>query len=307
MTVRCALTQTVNAYEDMPESPAELGRLKGKLDAVRAANLAHHARLVRAAARKGAQAVCLGELFPGPYFALGKDPVWFDFAEDAVTGPSVAAMRDVALECGVLIIAPIYELERRRRYNTAVVIDRDGRILGRYRKVHIPCGANEQGSFHETYYYDPSKGLRQPESPSVRGHNPYFPAFATSIGTIGVAICYDRHFEGVVSALAGAGAQIVFCPAVTFGEKSRRLWELEFPVDACRHRLFIGGSNRLGREKPWNQEFFGGSYFAGPDGERLPDLSDEAQLAISDLDLDGLGRQDPSGWDLRRDARPAIY
>lgn len=292
--LRAALTQTVNAYEDMPARVADLGRLKGRLGALRAANLGHNAGLLREARKRGARAVCLGELFPAPYFALGKDPLWRALAEDALKGPSVTAMRRAAAELGLVVVAPIYERDARtgRRYNTAVVIEQDGRVLGTYRKAHIPQGANEEGAFHETFYYGRS---------DRRGRPARYPVFKTSVGRIGVSICYDRHFEGVVAALARGGAQVVFSPAVTFGEKSRRLWDLEFLVDACRHRVFIGGSNRRGAERPWGQRYFGGGYFAGPDGLKLPELSDHPNLVLADLDLGALGRPDPSGWDLARD------
>lgn len=309
MSVRAALVQTANAYPAMPGKASELGALAGRLDAVRNANLFHNAELVRLAAKKGARVVCLGELFPAPYFALGKDPLWLGLAEDWRDGPSVKLMSAVAKEARVVVIAPIYEVDAAsgRRFNTAVVIESDGRLVGRYRKTHIPCGTNEKGSFHETFYYEASNGEPQPGSPEVLGSNPYFPAFKTSVGAIGVALCYDRHFEGVIGALARAGARLIFSPAVTFGAKSRRLWELEFLVDACRHRVFIGGSNRMGAEPPWGQEYFGSSYFAGPDGERLKDLSDHPNLVIADVDLDSLSRPDPSGWDLSRDLRRGIY
>ena len=94
---------------------------------------------------------------------------------------------------------------------------------------------------------------------------------------------------------------------MTFGAKSRRLWDQEFLVDACRHRLFIGGSNRRGAEKPWNQEYFGASYFAGPDGEKVSNRSPRPDLVIADLDLASLKKPDPSGWNLKRDVRPNIY
>lgn len=296
--MRAALTQTVNAYRPMPRAVAGLAALAGRLDALRESNLARNAELVAAAARAGAKAICLGELFSAPYFALGKEPLWRALAEDAREGPSVRAMRRAARAARIVVVAPIYELDRRsgRRFNAAVVIERDGRVLGRYRKVHIPDGANEQGEFHERFYYEPSDGA-----------GGYFPVFKTSAGRLGIAICYDRHFEGVMAALARNGAQLVFSPAVTFGAKSRRMWELEFRVDAARQRLFIGGSNRRGRERPWGQRYFGASYFAGPDGERLPDLSTRPDLVISELDLAALERPDPSGWNLRRDARPEAY
>lgn len=307
--VRAALTETVNAFPDMPDRVADLGRLKGRLEDIRRANVEHHLELIAAAGDAGAAVVCLGELFAAPYFALRTDPMWLGMAEDAASGPTVAALRKTAAARGIVIVAPIYELDARsgKRYNTAVVIEADGRILGKYRKTHIPCGANEQGTFAETFYYGRSEGPMNAKSPRILGKNRYFPVFKTSAGKLGVAICYDRHFEGVVSALAAGGAQIVFSPAVTFGEKSRRLWETEFLVDACRHRLFIGGSNRNGSEKPWNQPYFGASYFAGPDGEKLKNVSPRPDLVIADLDFDALQRPDPSGWNLARDVRPGIY
>jgi N-carbamoylputrescine amidase len=308
-TVRAALTQTVNAFKDMPDSVAGLTSLKNRLDDVRAANVDHNVSLIEAAARAGAKIIGLGELCTGPYFAMTKDPMWLALAEDAGQGPSAAAFSQAAADNGIVVVAPIYELDAKtkKRFNTAVVIEADGAIIGKYRKTHIPCGANEQGEFAETFYYGRSEGPQNPKSAKILGKNPYFPVFKTSVGNVGVAICYDRHFEGVVAALASAGAQLVFSPAVTFGAKSRRLWEQEFLVDACRHRLFLGGSNRKGSEKPWNQPYFGESYFAGPDGEKLENVSTRPELVIADLDLDALKLPDPSGWDLKRDIRPDLY
>jgi N-carbamoylputrescine amidase len=136
--------------------------------------------------------------------------------------------------------------------------------------------------------------------------NGYFPVFETSVGRLGVALCYDRHFEGVIWSLAQEGAQLVFCPAVTFGEKSQRMWHLEFQVDAARHNVFLGGSNRKGVEPPWNQPYFGESHFAGPAG-KLANLSRNPALVISEVDLGELARPDPSGWALGRDLRNDIY
>lgn len=307
--VRAALTQTVNAFMDMPESVADLGALKGRLEEIRRVNVEHHLALIAAASTAGASVICLGELFAAPYFALRKDPMWLDMAEDATTGPTVAALRRAAADHKMVIAAPLYEFDGAtgKRFNAAVVIDVDGLILGKYRKTHIPHGSNEKGEFLETYYYGRSEGPQNAKSAKILGKNPYFPVFKTAVGNVGVAICYDRHFEGVVAALAEGGAQIVFSPAVTFGAKSQRLWEQEFLVDACRHRLFIGGSNRKGSEKPWNQPYFGAGYFAGPDGEKLENISAREELVIADLDLDALKLPDPSGWNLKRDARPDIY
>ncbi len=304
--VRAGVTETINAFTDMPPSVDDLPLLASRLDDVRQANVDHHVDLIAAAARSGVRVLCLGELFASPYFALTELEMWRELAEDALTGPTVSTMREAAAAHDIVIIAPIYELdaETARRFNTAVIIESDGRVLGKYRKTHIPQGSNEQGAFCEKFYYDPSDGRLGTAAESAP--NPYFPVFATSAGRIGIATCYDRHFEGVIAALAAGGAEIVFSPAVTFGAQSERLWEHEFQVDAARHSVFIGGSNRKGREAPWNQEFFGRSYFCGPDG-RLENISASDCLVIADLDLARLGQPGDSGWDLRRDARPEIY
>lgn len=306
-TIRVALTETRNVFGDMPSSVADLHQLADRLDDVRDANVGHHIDLIRRAAKDGASLICLGELFAAPYFALQQHPVWLPFAEDAVTGPTVTALRDTARTHSIIVVAPIYELDADtgKRFNTAVVIDEAGEILGKYRKTHIPAGSNEQSEFCETFYYGPSDGNLGESSANISA-NPFFPVFETSRCRLGVAICYDRHFWGVMQQLAENGAELVVCPAITFGAKSRRLWDIEFPVDAARYRLFIAGSNRRGVEPPWTQEYFGGSYFAGPDG-LVEARQSPAELVIADLDLDLLSGPDPSGWDLARDSRADIY
>ena len=302
-----ALTQTVNAYQGMPVSIAELPQLTGALGAIRDANIEHHCKLIEQAKLLEVRALCMGELFAGPYFALGQDPMWLGMAEDAETGPTVTAMRDVAAQHQMLLVAPIYELDRDsgKRFNTAVVIENDGSILGKYRKTHIPVGTNDAGSFYETFYYERSDGKLGPSTKNI-SKNPYFPVFDSSVGRVGVAICYDRHFPGVMKALADEGAQLIFSPAVTFGQKSRRMWELEFEVDAARHNVIIAGSNRLGSEAPWNQDYFGASYVAGPNG-RMPSVPAPEGLIVSQVELEILANPDPSGWNLARDLRSDIY
>jgi beta-ureidopropionase len=305
--VRAALTQTKNAYPDMPTSVADLRRLGPRLGDVRRANVEHHIALMRVARDHAVRVICFGELFPAPYFALGRDPMWLGMAEDALRGPTVTELRQVARELAMIVVAPIFEVDAStgRRFNTAVVIDESGEVLGTYRKTHIPNGKNEQNEFLEATYYERSDGGNHLTAANVSS-NRFFPVFRTSIGRIGVATCYDRHFEGVMGSLAREGAELVFSPAITFGTKSRRMWHLEFPVDAARHNVFIGGSNRRGAEAPWNQPFFGESYFVGPNGV-LEDLSGRADLVIADVDLGELARPDPSGWNLPRDIRHDIY
>lgn len=305
--VRAALTQTRNVYEPMPANIKELGLLADRLEDVRTANVEHHLELIAAAAQAGARVIGLGELFPAPYFALDRDEMWLDLAEDAREGPTVRALREAAQRHDMVIVAPIYELASGgKRFNTAVVIDAGGEALGSYRKTHIPEGTNERASFSETFYYEKSDGGMSNGRANI-STNRFFPVFETAAGKVGVATCYDRHFEGVVCALKQGGAQMIFSPAVTFGAQSRRMWKLEFLVDAARHCVFIGGSNRLGAEAPWNVEYFGASYFAGPTGRQKELPAPRPELVLADLDLEQLESSDGSGWDLERDRRPEIY
>ena len=307
--IRVALTETRNAFAPMPASVDELeAALASRLADIRSANLRHNEALIRRAAARGARIVGLGELCTAPYFALAQQAFWRDLAEPAATGPSCKYFSAIARELGVVIVAPIYELDAAsdRRYDTALVIDADGSLLGAFRKLHIPHGANETAAFSERFYYGPSDTNT-------------LPVFDTSVGCrVGVAICYDRHFEGVVGGLARAGAQLVLVPAVTFGSQSRRMWALEAPVEACRHRVFVGSSNRKGKEAPWNVNYFGESYFCGPEGTVAPLVAAEGSggggggvasdldrcLVIADLDLASLHDADSSGWNLARDRRP---
>ncbi|MSP25640.1 MAG: acyltransferase [Myxococcales bacterium] len=305
--VRVAMTETRNAYAAMPARVEELESLAGVLDDVRQANLEHHASLIERAVSMGARIVGLGELFPAPYFALEQRALWRGFAEDAVTGPTSRFMAELAKRLGVVIVAPIYELEPGgKRFNTALVLDEQGRLLGTYRKTHIPFGTNEIASFHENFYYDRADGEGFVDERCNRSKNPYFPVFQTSVGKLGVAICYDRHFEGVVRSLAEGGAEIVLCPAVSFGEKSQRMWQHEAATDALRHKLFIGASNRRGAELPWTVEYFGDSYFVGPNG-RCANESSDPELIVAALDLGSLDGADGSGWNIPRDTRSDIY
>ncbi len=305
--LRAALTQTINAYQAMPDLIEDLPKLEPQLDQIRQANIEHHLELIDQAAQAGVKLLCLGELFAGPYFALSQLPMWKNLSENAREGPVACAMTDAALRHKMVIVAPIYELCKMtgNRYNAAIVIDADGSILGTYRKNHIPQGTNEQASFDEAFYYQAGDPPENTGS-KILGNNPHFPVFDTQAGRLGVAICYDRHFPGVMASLAKAGAELVVCPAVTFGENSRAMWEMEFCVDAARHNIFIAGSNRLGAEKPWNQPYFGVSYFTGP-SLRCKPVTHHPNLVIADLDLSTLNKPDPSGWDLARDARPDIY
>ena len=293
--VKCGLIQATHA-----------GPTDAPIEDIKRANIDKHLGFIEQAAQQGVQILCMQEVFTTPYFCAEQNPHWYGLVERIPDGPTTKLMQEIAKQHQMVIVAPIYEEEMAGvYYNTAAVIDADGTYLGKYRKTHIPCGQNDRGSFHETFYYGSSDGNLGVHRANI-ARNPFFPVFQTSIGNVGVAICYDRHFEGVVHSLKEGGAELVFCPAITFGKKSQKVWHQEFLVDAVRHGVFIGGSNRLGSEPPWTIEYFGESYFCGPQG-LCPVIASPTGLVMSDLDLTELTEPDPSGWNLPRDIRYDIY
>lgn len=292
-SVRVAFTQTKNAYAEMPLRIDEVDTLVNKFGAMREANLNFHLKLIRWAHTRGVEIICLGELFAFPYFALTCHDLWFSSAEDAYKGPSVNTLKIISRKLSMTIIAPIFEKFHSSFYDSAVVIEK-GDVKGVYRKTHIPQGTNDQGSFVEKYYF------------SAGDVKPYFPVFHLSQATIGVMICFDRHFPDVSRILAQEGAQIIFCPNVTFGSVSERIWRQEGPVIAAWNGVFVGMGNRLGKERPWNIRYFGKSFFSDPSGQILPNLSERNDLIVADVDL-SLVSQNSHGWDLRENRRPDIY
>jgi beta-ureidopropionase len=240
-------------------------------------------------ARQGASVVCLQELFHGPYFCAEQDPCWFGTAEPD-DGLLVRQMRRVARAHGIVLVVPFYEKERDGvYYSTAIVIDADGSVVGKYRKSHIP----QLGPcYWEKYFFKPG--------------NLGYPAFDTAVGRIGVSICYDRHFPEVGRALGLAGAEIVFNPSAT-SDYSRYLWQLEQPAQAVANGYFVGAVNRVGVERLSEVRFFGASYFCDPRGQIIAQAREgEDDILIADLDLDLIGEVKQL-WQFYRDRRPETY
>lgn len=299
--MRAAMTETKNVAA-LPENIDRMN-VRG-VERIRRTNVNHNIGLIRDAFKHGVRIICLNELFPAPYFAIGKEAKtqWTRFSESAEDGASVEAIRELTRELAITVLAPIYEqTDHGDRYNTVLVIAR-GEVLGKYRKTHIPHGSNEQGNFTEGFYYNASDDANQNAGCDKVGGHPLFPVFATAAGKVGIATCFDRHFQYAWQHLENGGAEIVFSPAVTFGDTSEAVWEHEFPAEAVRHGFFVGGSNRKGREFPNGPEFFGKSYFVGPDGKKLPNLSGNDELVIAELDLDQ-AHGNSSGWNLPANQR----
>ena len=251
-----------------------------------------HMALIEEAAAKGVQILCMQELFYGPYFPAEQEMRWYDITEEIPTGPTIQLMMETARRLGMVLIVPIYEVDGTGiYYNTAAVIDADGRFLGKYRKSHLPhC----HPGFWEKFYFRPG--------------NLGYPVFETAVGKVGVYLCYDRHFPEGARCLGLNGAEIVFNPSATVAGLSEHLWKIEQPAHAVANQYFIAAINRVGFEKPWNiGEFYGQSYFCDPRGQMVAVASrDKDELLIADLDL-GMIQEVRNVWQFYRDRRPESY
>lgn len=271
-TVRAAVIQ---AYANMP-----------KEDAVE-----KHVELIAQAAAQGARVTCLQEIFHGPYFCAEQDPKWYATAERE-DGPTVTRMREVARQHGMVLVVPFFEeAQTGVYYNSAVVIEADGSVAGKYRKTHLP---HVGPCFWEKFYFKPG--------------NLGYPVFDTSVGKVGLIICYDRHFPEVARQLGLKGAEIVFNPSATVQSLSRYLWELEQPAHAVANGFWIAAINRVGVETPLTEaRFYGSSYFCDPRGRIVAQASEfEDEVLVHDLDLE-LIREVRNTWQFMRDRRPETY
>jgi N-carbamoylputrescine amidase len=252
--------------------------------------IAHHEEQARLAAAEGARVICFQELFYGPYFCQVQDAKFYEYAE-SVPGPVTERFASLAAELAMVMVLPVYELEQPGfLYNTAAVIDADGTYLGKYRKHHLP---NLPG-FWEKFYFRPGNGG--------------YPVFDTAVGKVGVYICYDRHFPEGWRALGLNGAQIVFNPSATSAGLSDHLWKLEQPAAAVANEYYIGAINRVGVEEYGDDDFYGTSYFVGPEGQLVGDAgpTDAGKLIVRDLDLDLIDTV-RNKWAFYRDRRPDAY
>ncbi|HEY6191831.1 MAG TPA: nitrilase-related carbon-nitrogen hydrolase [Bacteroidota bacterium] len=251
-----------------------------------------HVRMIEEAGKKGVQVLCLQELFYGPYFCAEQKTKWYAMVEKVPEGPTTKLMQELAKKYSMVIVVPLYESEISGvYYNTAAVIDADGKYLGKYRKTHIP---QVEPGFWEKFYFKPG--------------NLGYPIFKTAYADIGVYICYDRHFPEGARILGLHGAEILLNPSATVAGLSEYLWELEQPAHAVANGYFVGAINRVGTEAPWNiGEFYGKSYFCNPRGKIIAQASrDKDELLVADLNLEEIAEV-RNVWQFYRDRRPEIY
>jgi agmatine deiminase len=262
-------------------------------------NLEHAVSLVEKASMKGAQVVCLPELFATPYFPQREGSSPKDMREsdlvDTIPGRATNALSSAAKENSVVIIGgSIYELAKGRLFNTSVIFDADGRELGRYRKTHIPHDEN----FFEQHYFD--KG------------DTGFRAFDTELGRIAVLICYDQWFPEAARAVALDGAEVVFYPTAIGTAKGirqkegnwQRAWENVMRGHAIANGMVVCGVNRCGREG--DMTFWGGSFVCDAFGKTMRRAGRKEEVLVSKVDLDH-GREVREGWRFFDNRRPECY
>ncbi|HTK27697.1 MAG TPA: nitrilase-related carbon-nitrogen hydrolase [Pyrinomonadaceae bacterium] len=279
--IKCGLIQAHNV------APAD-----AQIEEIKKTNIDNQMKLVEEAAKQGVQMLCFQEIFTTPYFCAEQQTRWYDAVEKIPDGPTVKLMQDVAKQHGMVLIVPIYEEEQTGvYYNSAAVIDADGKYLGKYRKTHIPHVAP---GFWEKFYFRPG--------------NLGYPCFDTAFARIGIYICYDRHFPEGARCLGLNGAEIIFNPSATVAGLSEYLWKLEQPAHAVANGYFVGAINRVGTEAPWNiGEFYGQSYFCDPRGQIVAEgTRDQDELIVADLDMDKI-KEVRNTWQFFRDRRPDLY
>ena len=255
-----------------------------------------HIPYIEDAGKQGVQVLCFQEVFTQPYFCPSQDRKWYAAAEKIPDGPTVQLMREYAKKYSMVIVVPIYEEHMTGvYYNTAAVIDADGKYLGKYRKTHIP---QVDPGFYEKFFFKPG--------------DLGYPVFETAYLKLGVYICYDRHFPEGWRALALNGAEYIVNPSATVAGLSKYLWELEQPASAAANGVFIGAINRIGTEEPWAStmnmgEFYGSSYIVNPRGaiEAQASYGDD-ELLVHEIDLD-MVREVRDTWQFFRDRRPETY
>jgi N-carbamoylputrescine amidase len=256
-------------------------------------------RGVRDAAARGAQIVCLEELFRSQYFCQTEEHRHFELAEP-VPGPSTAALGSLAGELGVVIVASLFEKRAEGLYhNTAAVIDADGSYLGKYRKMHIP----DDPQYYEKFYFTPGDlGFR---------------SWDTRFGRIGVLVCWDQWYPEAARLTAMSGAQILFYPTAIgwlplekgeHGEQQHSAWETIQRSHAIANGVYVCAVNRVGHEGDADGgiEFWGGSFVSDPGGRLLVKAGGGDEVLIATCDLAKV-ESSRTHWPFLRDRRIDAY
>jgi len=253
--------------------------------------------VVRDAAAQGAQVVLVQELFATPYFCITQRPEHFDLAQPMDGHPLIARFAGLARELGVVLPCSYFERAGQAFFNSVAMIDADGRVLGNYRKTHIPQGPG----YEEKYYF----------SPGDTGYR----VWDTVFGRIGVGICWDQWFPEAARAMALKGAEMLLYPTAIGSEPdtphydSQAHWEMAMRGHAAANILPVVASNRIGVEHAEGRQltFYGSSFIAGPDGGVLVQANRISEAVImATVDLEAIAQMRAT-WGLFRDRRPETY
>ena len=276
-----------------------LGLIQMRMTADPAQNFSRALERIRDAARRGAQVICLPELFTSYYFCQVEDHQFFKLAEP-IPGPNTEVLAKLAGELGVVIIASLFEKRAEGLYhNTTAVLDADGKYLGKYRKMHIPDDPN----YYEKFYFTPGDlGYRTWETKFTRA---------------GVLICWDQWYPEAARLTALSGAQILFYPTAIgwlvpekaeYGATQQASWETIQRSHAIANGVFVAVVNRVGIEPGPNQgiEFWGGSFVAAPNGEILAKAGTEEETLIVPVDTAKVDFA-RTHWPFLRDRRVDSY
>ena len=262
-----------------------------------AANVRKTIPRIEEAAAKGAKIIGLQEMFTTKYFCINQDPKNFDLAEPIETGPSVTELAKAAKRLGVVIVAPLFEARGSEVYhNTAAVIDADGTVLGKYRKMHIP----QDPGFEEKFYFTPGDlGFR---------------SWRTAHGNIGVLICWDQWYPEAARLTALAGADLLFYPTAigwlpeekaALGHAQHNAWETVQRGHGVANGCYVAATNRVGTEG--RTQFWGQSFVSDPYGEIVARASVEREeVLLADCDL-VKQREFRRIWPFFRDRRIDAY
>src|SRR5438876_5474338 len=290
-----------------PPAKYRIGLVQMAMSADPDANLQKAVAKVEEGAAAGAALVCLPELFRSLYFAQREDAALFDLAEP-VPGPTTDLLGKVAKRARVVVIAPIFERRAPGLYhNTAAVIDADGRLVGLYRKMHIP----DDPAYYEKFYFTPGDlGFR---------------VFDTRVGRIGTLVCWDQWYPEGARLTALQGANILFYPTAIgwhpdekaeFGEDQHDAWRTIQRAHAIANGVFVGVVNRVGHEfgdirgnraQGKGLEFWGGSFLCDPFGRVIAEASpDKEEILTGEVDLRAL-EEVRRNWPFLRDRRIDSY
>jgi N-carbamoylputrescine amidase len=261
------------------------------------ANVANAEKLIREAASRGAQVVLIQELFETPYFCKDHDPRHFELAKPLAGHPAVERFQALARELDVVLPVSVFERANNAFYNSLVMIDAGGRVLGSYRKSHIPEGPG----YHEKFYF----------SPGDTG----FKVFDTKFAKLGVAICWDQWFPEAARSMALMGAEVLLYPTAIGSEPqdpsidSSGHWQRTMQGHAAANIVPLVASNRIGTEtgEKYSMTFYGSSFIASPTGEKLVEADRHTETVLTaSVDLEAVRRYRQS-WGIFRDRRPELY